>query len=277
MPWFMTRIKRGDFQVINPYNQKRTRIAARPDQVHTIVFWSKNFGPFLNEGYAEELVRMGYRLFFNFTINAPHAVLEPGVPALSERLDQLTRLVARFGATCIQWRFDPICYFKNRAGVMENNLARFPEIAEKVAALGIKVCITSFVDIYAKVDKRSATAGITFVDPPTSQKIERIEAMAGVLKKRDMVLMLCCEKELMAKLPARLSVRSAACIPNDRLAALYGPDISLRRDGGQRTAAGCGCRTAKDVGDYPRHPCGHKCLFCYANPGPVPSDPRIDE
>jgi DNA repair photolyase len=47
---------------------------------------------------------------------------------------------------------------------------------------------------------------------------------------------------------------------------LYGGSLSLKRDPGQRTAAGCACRLSTDVGSYDRHPCAHGCLYCYATP-----------
>jgi DNA repair photolyase len=46
---------------------------------------------------------------------------------------------------------------------------------------------------------------------------------------------------------------------------LFGGELSLRRDTGQRVRAGCECRVAVDIGSYHLHPCGHGCLYCYAN------------
>jgi hypothetical protein len=77
---------------------------------------------------------------------------------------------------------------------------------------------------------------------------------------------LCCEKLVLAALPAGSTVTAASCIPNHRLAAIFGRGISLSRDHGQRTAAGCGCFVSRDIGSYSSHPCLHDCLFCYANP-----------
>ena len=49
MDWFMDRIKKGFFKVKNPYNQKFSVVPAISDRVHTLVFWSKDFGRFLAE------------------------------------------------------------------------------------------------------------------------------------------------------------------------------------------------------------------------------------
>lgn len=266
MPWFMTQIEQGYFEVINPYNRRPYHVPAHVDQIHSLVFWSKNFGPFIEGHYDQHLTRKGYRFFFNFTINSPHEILEPCVPTLAARLEQLARLADSYGPQTIQWRFDPICYFTLAQGKMGNNLDQFENIAQHAARCGISVCITSFVDLYQKVQRRQVGMPLKMYDPPMHQKVAQIVAMNNVLDELDIRLELCCEKELLAALPAHSTVNSAACIPNGHLAKLYGADISLKRDSGQRRAKGCGCGISKDIGSYALHPCKHNCLFCYANP-----------
>ena len=70
MDWFMEQIKKEVFEVTNPYNRRKSIVPATPDKVHTIVFWSKNFAPFIKGRFGQTLLRMGYNLFFNFTINS---------------------------------------------------------------------------------------------------------------------------------------------------------------------------------------------------------------
>jgi hypothetical protein len=90
--------------------------------------------------------------------------------------------------------------------------------------------------------------------------------MACDLDAIGLTLQLCCETTLLNAMPADSPVRASACISAARLANLYGPDISMARDNGQRTAAGCRCTVSRDIGSYRLHPCHHNCLFCYANP-----------
>lgn len=270
----MAEIDAGHFEVQNPYNHNTTIVPASPEQVHSIVFWSKNYGPFLDQDYAKTLVQRGYRLFFNFTINSTQPVLEPSLPSLEERLEQLARLVDAFGPDCIQWRFDPICFFRERSGRVGNNLDQFEVIARSAARLGLKTCITSFVDLYRKVLRRvKEHHDLELIDPPMDQKVATIMEMAGQLTRLGIELRLCSEKELLSNLPPDLGVTASACIPNERLSALFGPGISLARDGGQRRAAGCMCGASKDIGSYNLHPCRHNCLFCYANPA-CDTEPR---
>ena len=267
LEWFMAQINRGYFEVENPFNRKVKIVPASPDSVHTIVFWSKNFGAFITKSAGRRLQKRGFNLFFNFGINSDDKVLEPNVAPLKERLEQLRHLSDEFGPAAINWRFDPICFFKNAGGAIENNIGQFNQIADKAAQCGISRCITSFMDHYPKIKKRVAgTPNFTFIDPPLDSKVDLILDMEKELTSREIQLFTCCEKELVAALPSYSTVTHSACIPNHLLKDLFGGDISLRKDSGQRVKAGCGCRVSVDIGSYRLHPCYHNCLFCYANP-----------
>jgi hypothetical protein len=267
MPWFMSGIEAGRFEVINPYNQKISWVPGDVNQVHTIVFWSKNFGPFLENDYGKILAQRGYNLYFNFTINSENSVLEPFVPPLKNRLDQLTSLVNTFGAEAIQWRFDPICFFRSKSGNVQHNLDQFETIARHAARLGLHHCITSFVDLYRKVLRRvKKKDALELIAPPLRDKKSTLKKMAALLNNYQMQLQLCCEKELLTELTSYPFLGPSACIPSEHLIALYGPGISLAKDNHQRRSSGCTCGISKDIGSYHRHPCHHDCLFCYANP-----------
>ena len=267
MPWFMDRIKSGYFEVVNPFNQQIRKVPALPAEVHTIVFWSKNFHLFLKENCGKKLQKTGYNLFFNFTINSESPQLEPQVPPLDARLDQLKQLCNQFGSRAVNWRFDPICFFKTPDGMVRDNLNDLDRIAEKAAELGIQRCITSFMDPYPKIKKRlAALPGFSFSDPPLKTKKEIILKMERALTAGKIDLRLCCEKEVLDALPSDSTVTESACIPNDLLVALFGGTLSLKKDTGQRIQKGCGCKVSVDVGSYHLHPCYHNCLFCYANP-----------
>jgi hypothetical protein len=271
MDWFMGQVDQGYFHVLNPFNNRVSKVSALPESVHTVVFWSKNFGPFINEGYADRLRAMGYNLFFNFTINSRDVFLEPNVPVLKDRLKQLKALCRQVLPESIQWRFDPICFYGSDGSPWQDNLADFERIADVAARLGVKRCITSFVDDYGKIRKRLArTNGISFFEPPMEKKVEVLCHMDDVLAKRQMALLACCEKDVLGELPQSCRVRASACIPNDLLVELFGGHISLKSDPGQRIHKGCGCKMSRDVGSYQLHPCFHNCLFCYANPSGDP-------
>ena len=269
MPWFMDRIKKGFFEVVNPYNRKTRKVPATPDEVHTIVFWSKNFYLFLENSWGEKLQKAGYHLFFNFTINSESPQLEPHLPPLDVRLNQLAQLCDRFGSRTVNWRFDPICFFKtpSHKDIVQDNLSDLDRIAEKAAGVGIKQCITSFMDVYPKIEKRlAALPGFSFSDPPLTIKRQIILKIEKILASGNINLQLCCEKDVFNALPGNTSVTQSACIPSDLLVELFGVNLDLRQDTGQRIQKGCGCKKSVDIGSYHQHPCYHNCLFCYANP-----------
>ncbi len=271
MDWFMDRIRKGGFEVTNPFNRRVTQVAAAPGAVHAIVFWSKNFGPFLAGGYGDRLSEMGFHLFFNFTVNSASEILEPCLPPLADRLRQMDALCKRYGPDVMHWRFDPICFYLDETGQVRTNLGDFEAISDQAARSGVTRCITSFVDLYPKIRKRTdAMPGVDFFDPPPDVKTETLMKMARELTVKNIALSLCCEKDLLKMLPHASRIDASACIPNHRLREMFGGDISLKPDKGQRVKQGCGCRQSVDVGIYHSQPCFHRCLFCYANPSPRP-------
>jgi hypothetical protein len=265
MPWFMQGVGRGRVEVVNPFNRRIRTVDVSPERVHTLVFWSKNFGPFLAGRYGERLQSMGYHLFFNFTLNSASAILEPGVPALPQRLGQLHQLCLRFGVAAIQWRFDPICHFATAAQRHGSNMQDFATIAAVAGECGIETCVTSFMDHYRKIARRTGSQ-LAFIDPPAAEKVRILMKMQAILTPLGINLALCCENDILARLPAESPIRAGACISGRRIMALHGGRVSVRQDAGQRKAAGCGCTVSVDVGSYSLHPCHHNCLYCYASP-----------
>ena len=269
MDWFMEQIKKGAFDVVNPYNRRKFKVPATPDRVHTIVFWSKNFDPFIKGGFGRKLSEMGYNLFFNFTLNSNNALLEPRIPSLVRRLEHLRELTRDYDPRTLNWRFDPICFFRFDQQPVKDNLDDFSRIAAWASQCGISRCITSFLDDYAKIKKRIVSMlGFSFIDPVLSEKINILLKMEKELAGKNMDLYACCEKEVLDALPSWSGIRNSSCIPNDLFVEIFGGELSFKKDMGQRTERGCGCMVSMDIGSYHLHPCYHNCLFCYANPTP---------
>ncbi len=267
MDWFFAQLKMGAFEVQNPFNHHIRRVAVSPKRVHTFAFWSKNFGPFLSARCGERLMAEGYHLFFNFSLNSEERLLEPKVPPLSERLNQLTQLCQRFGPQSVTWRFDPICFFSVDGGPLRDNLKDFDSIANHAAGCGIRRCLTSFLDGYGKVRRRAKRLGnVVFEDIGLGEKVVLVKRMSDKLRSVGITTSACCEKTVVAEVNNSQVLQAASCIPNELLMELYGGEISLKPDRGQRVASGCGCSVSVDIGSYGWHPCMHDCLFCYANP-----------
>ena len=267
MDWFMQGIRDGFFNVTNPFNHHVSKVVATPDNVHTIVFWSKDFRRFLDGGYGETLQAMGYHLFFNFTVNSESAWLEPNIPPLIDRFETLRELCKRFGPECITWRFDPICFFRPPNAPDTDNLSDFIQIGKVMGDMGISRCITSFMDHYPKIKKRlNSLPGFAFHDLPINEKVRVLEWMQSILSPYLISLFTCCEKEVLSALPPGSGIQASKCISGRLLTDLFGGDLSLRKDSGQRVKQGCGCTVSSDIGSYQGQPCRHNCLFCYANP-----------
>ena len=271
-PWFLDRIEKGYFFITNPFNRQSRRVNATHQDIHTIVFWSKNYGPFLELGAHKILAQKGFHLFFNFTINTPLKDLEPGLPGLSERLAQARRIARDLTPAQIAWRFDPICFYE-KGGQVFNNLEAFEYIAGQLSQMGIRQCITSFYDPYKKVEariKRMADSGspmLKFVDPGMERKAKIIRRMSECLKRLGMDLFLCCEKNLMDTAGLQTYASPNACINGTLYKTLFGGNPETRSDYGQRRKKGCQCTKSFDIGSYEDHPCFHNCLFCYARTG----------
>lgn len=267
LSWFMRGIERGCFDVVNPYNQKVRHVPADTSTVHTIVFWSKDFGRFLEEKAGETLQQKGYHLFFNYTLNSHLPLLEPNVPPLKKRMEHLDELCRRFGPRSVSWRFDPICFYQLDGGPMKTNLSDFLQIANRAGEAGIQRCITSFMDHYPKIKRRAVTeSGLKFLDPSLEHKVDTLLWMNVILRPMGIELHTCCERDVANRLPAGSGIKESACVPNNFLVGLYGGQLSFKRDPGQRRPKGCRCQVSVDVGSYREHPCGHSCLYCYANP-----------
>jgi hypothetical protein len=267
MDWFVSSLDQGEFTVPNPFSGKESVVPATPDRVHSIVFWSKNYGPFLKAGHAAALRKRGYGLAFQFTVNTHDTLLEPGVPPLSVRLAQLDGLARAVSPEAVTWRFDPICHY-TRDRAPGDNLGDFLRIADAAAKAGIIRCATSFLDLYKKTLRRAGrVAGFAFYDPPPERKRELLGWMEKELKDRGISLSLCCEGGLLQSLPQGSAIAPASCVSHALLERLYGPGLSHQADKGQRAAEGCGCKTSRDIGSYRGQPCRHGCLYCYANPG----------
>jgi len=244
-------IKQGYAEVRNPYSQKRYRVGLRPEEVHTLVLWSKNFRRFLEN--SDSFSR--YNLYFLFTIN-DMPELEPGIPDLRKRLDQIHELAVRYGAERIAWRFDPVIF---RSDGPVSGPETFQKIGEHIAQTGITRVIFSFLDMYGKVKKRNKALNLNLIDPPEAVKVEYAARLAGIAGALGMSLESCCEN-----LGNIEGITASSCINGALLARITGEPADTSKDKGQRK--GCNCTVSRDIGSYDDMPCPNGCLYCYANP-----------
>lgn len=249
--WLREGLRRGQVEVTLPFKRRVVQVSLRDEDVHTIVLWSKDFA-----NVVRDLAFWNkQRLYFNFTLNdCPQ--LEPNIPPVEKRLEQMRTLVAAFGADRINWRFDPVVFWD---GGRRNNMGSFQRLADVIAGMGVRRCTFSFMSIYKKAVARGRRAGIEFYDPPLPQKREIAAWLAAETKQRGMVLLNCCNEGL----EGIENLERGRCIDGALLARLADEPCSLERDRSQRRL--CGCTESVDIGSYWMK-CPHACLYCYANP-----------
>ncbi len=260
--WFLEDViewfERGLATVKNPFNQQNYTVSLKPEDVHSIVWWSKDFSRFL----AKRDAFSGYNQTFQFTINGYSKslqFLEPGMTAtLQERLVQAERIAAYYGPESINWRFDPIVFWKE-GETLKDNTQDYETIASAMAAVGIKRNTISFAQWYGKCKRRASRRGFSFVEPSPELRKSTARKIASIAKRFGIDVYACCNEDIL--IPGL--VAKSSCIDGTLLARLFSEQASTQRDTGQRET--CGCTKSKDIGSYDMI-CKHGCIYCYANP-----------
>lgn len=252
----------GQVAVKNPVSQKVRLVTIAPQQVHTIVLWSKDFARLINnEFFLLDRLKTFRQCFIHFTITGlGGSLLEPGVQPWQQAVKQISALVAIVrDPRLIVWRFDPIVFWR-AASRLESNVHYFNKIAPFVRAAGIQRVVSSLCQWYPKSRRRADVAGLTWVEPKTVLLQQTVKWMNQQASRFGLHLTACAHPGLAA---AGLPI--GRCIDGPLLNACH-PDqlrTSERAAQGQRLA--CGCTHSVDIGSYDLT-CSHGCLYCYANP-----------
>ncbi len=264
MEWIIKRIQDGFVDVVNPFNKKQvSRVSLSSEHVKCVVWWSKNYNDWIRAYNDNTALFNRYKTHvFHFTINSPSELERYVKISLEERFKQLKWLIDKFSDKAINFRYDPIIFYKKQGeNQIFNNLEKFSDIIENVSALGVKEVIFSFATIYPKVKKRMISNGFIPIDLPQGKKVIVLKSLIKTCQKYDMQMKACCQPELLSI----EGIEQAHCIDAYKIQDLIGEDISKKRDTGQRKF--CGCYKSKDIGGYSGiFLCKHKCLYCYASP-----------
>ena len=255
--WLAARLREGSVEVQLPYGGRRL-VSLQPEEVHTIVLWSKDFSPVLrNEGGVRTLLGRYEQLFCHFTITGLGGTpLEPRVPRWREALAQLPEVVELCGdPRRVVLRFDPIVHWYENGEVRSN--LRFAEpIFQAAARDGLEQVIFSFATLYPKVRRRWEH----WYDPPLTEKLRIAAELKELASSLGLELRACAQPEL-----TQAGVRPARCIDGALLAKLHPRRLPApqARDRGQRPE--CLCTQSIDIGAYTMG-CPGGCRYCYANP-----------
>ena len=252
--WFMRRVREGFAGVVNPFGGKRYLASLKPEDVACLVFWSKNFTPFVD--HLETLDRLGYRFYFNYTLTGVPSVFESDVDK-QDALKTLKYLSRRYSPKHINWRFDPIV----PSTVCDGDfcLRAFERLAVELEGI-VERCYFSFVMPYSKVRRNfqelEQTTGVRVINRDEDYRIELAGRLASLAEVHGIRMYSCCGDYLVGN-----RIQKAHCIDGALIEQLFVPDgLSYAR---KPTRQGCGCTESIDIGTYDT--CPHGCLYCYAN------------
>ena len=264
MDWIITRIKVGYVDVVNPFNRKQvTRVSLDPKTVKCFVWWSKNFRDWIKQYLENKNLFQSYKgHIFQFTINSPSELEKSLNVSIEERFQQLEWLINEFGISVINYRYDPIIFYKRIGSTkVQNNLDKFEYIIKRVSNLGINELIFSFATLYPKVKNRMKARGYIPIDLPLLKKRETMIKLIKTCSEYGIEMKACCQPDLL-KIEG---VEQAHCIDTRKIGEIIDEKIPIIKDTGQRKD--CGCFKSKDIGGYTGiFRCRHNCDYCYASP-----------
>lgn len=278
--WFMNRLRAGYCVWQNPFNSRQRQYVSF-EKAKVFVFWSKH--PASIMPYLSAIKDRGHDFYFQYTLNDYEKVgLEPGLPRLSQRIEQFKRLSDNIGRQRVIWRFDPIIL--GNGLTIEDTLDRLYTIGREIAPHTEKL-VFSFVDWYKKTERELGRIDARLRAPSEEEMRQIAQGIVEVERALPSRLKLttCAESIDLHK----LGIEHNQCIDSSLLLRLcpdcaefqkaYGKSAHMNqfslldlsdttrakasKDSGQRKP--CGCVPSKDIGTY--NTCRHFCAYCYAN------------
>ena len=235
--WF-TWMDRGWVHSSDPRTGLPAIWSVKPEDTHSIFWWSKNFRPLLDHSRVGDL--SAYRNYFAFTIRGDPST-EPKVPSLGYTLDTLQVLSAKYGPDKVQWRYSPV--------PQDIEWETFTRIVRFVSGVGIRECYFSFLH----------EDGLLPEMRTNEEKKATVLRMAQILDARGMTLHGCWADEWLMGIAT--NTRIASCLNAQLIGNIYG--MSTR---GYEREDSCLCTKSVDVASQKLLPCGHRCTYCYAVP-----------
>ncbi len=257
--WFMNRVREGYVRVISPFGGRQHTVSLKQEEVIAVVFWTKNAGPLVP--YLSELIDLGHRFTFLYTINGYPSLIEPEVPEQCHTLGVLESIAKRFPEAIVRWRYDTI--------VMTDqldrrwHLANFRNLCERLSPFTTD-CIISFCDYYRKTINNMNRRVPDHQRPDETHCSEMAEEMAELAAERSIRVLSCAHEFLVSEWIGR-----SRCIDPTVLAKVVDTSIRAKAVADLKTAPSrneCNCVASRDIGAYDT--CGHGCVYCYANSNP---------
>lgn len=248
--WFMERLRQKYVLVRNPFNiHSISRIPLSPENVDTIVFWTKNSKPI--HRYLDEIDELGYKYYFQYTITSFKKDMEENLPDKKEIIKSFQTLSEKTGSEKVILRYDPVIITSSYS--IEYHIKAFEKLCSHLKGYTHKVII-SFIDYYNNTYKNIKNHNVYNISNSDMEIIA--EYFAETAKKYNLKIESCAEQIDLE----RFGINHGKCIDDELIEKITGYKISAGKDN-QRNA--CGCIKCIDIGEY--NTCMHKCLYCYAN------------
>ncbi len=257
--WLDEKLAAGGLTFKAPRGAVRS-VSLSAEAVHSLVLWSKDYGPLFRRRLLIRRLH-GFNPFFHFTITGlGESAWESGIPGWKQTMLQMKEIVNEFGAARVNWRFDPVLFWREN-GRLRSNLPLFTRLGAAAADLGITGCTFSFAHWYNKSQRRANRGGVPFADPGPEEKLAAVRILADEAEGLGLRLASCSNDSWLA-VPG---IAKARCIDASLLGGLRddGRPASTAKDRAQRAA--CGCTRSIDIGSYAQRCPGAQCLYCYAN------------
>ncbi len=251
--WFINGIERGYVDSINPFNKRYvSRVSLKPSDVICFVFWTKNPKPLMK--YLDELDKLGYKYYFQFTLNPYNEDIEKNVPNKSKNvIKTFVELSKKIGREKVIWRYDPILL--NDKYTMKYHFKYFEELVKVLKEYTNKVII-SFIDLYKKTERN--VKGLNIQELSNDTMLEIAERFSLIACRNGLEINTCSESIDLNQ----FGIKHGKCIDDVLIHKILGDSsFKLNKDKGQRKE--CGCVESVDIGA--NNTCKHFCAYCYAN------------
>lgn len=212
--------------------------------------------------YLHHLDHQGYHYYFHYTLNDYPKLIEPRLPDVRLRIETFQRLSEQLGSTKVVWRYDPIVI--SQQTTVDYHLECFNRLAGKLNGYTDQVII-SLLQVYPKIQGRlqqlETVSGLKVTDIRDEcyrNDLKRlITGLVGIARENKLEINSCAEVLNIEE----YGIKPGSCVDGERIEAILGRRISVRRDRSQRPH--CRCLQAVDMGTYDM--CQLYCCYCYAN------------
>jgi hypothetical protein len=252
--------RRSDLVACYPERLVEEIIKIGPENIHTLVIWTKNPASLLANRSLFQLLGKLDQIYLNLTVTGLGGTfLEPKVPPPEELFQWMPKIIKLIGSPQrVSLRYDPLLEVADGQGNRFSNITpqTFIPILKQTAYFGIPIIRTSYVTPYRKVLTRFKQLGLTLIEHPLEEVIDFIRGVMMAEAGRWGIEMRTCVVPHLTE--------GGGCIDGQLLRELHPhkEHCSIAKDQSQREW--CHCTKSQDIGSWDS--CANGCLYCYGTP-----------